>query len=175
MIVVIEVQRSIQIKNLLGVTKSSNNDEFVLHVQDEYSYRFNSELRKELFQCLKQIYFLITKKNLPVYEVVGTLKDYANSQKDVQKGITRIPPSVYRLIDEDDYEEDPGRLDLFELESKTIFAPPGKESVELKDFEIKSVVGRGSFGKVFLVCLRNNQSEVFAMKSMEKNVILEYE
>ena len=61
------------------MTKSSNNDEFVLHVRDEYSYRFNSKRRKELFQCLKQIYFLITKKNLPVYGVVGTLKDYANS------------------------------------------------------------------------------------------------
>lgn len=59
--------------------------------------------------------------------------------------------------------------------AKTIVAPKGKESVTLKDFEIKSVIGRGSFGKVFLVALKNDQSEVFAMKSLGKNVILEYD
>ena len=45
----------------------------------------------------------------------------------------------------------------------------------LQDFEIKSVIGRGSFGKVFLVVKKDNPNEVYAMKSLGKNVILEYD
>jgi serine/threonine protein kinase len=60
-------------------------------------------------------------------------------------------------------------------ESKTIVAPSGKMQVSLKDFELKSVIGRGSFGKVFLVIKKDDPSEVFAMKALAKNIILEYD
>ena len=36
------------------------------------------------------------------------------------------------------------------------------------------VIGRGSFGKVFLV-QKKNTGEVYAMKSLRKDVILEYD
>jgi len=35
--------------------------------------------------------------------------------------------------------------------SKTLYGRQKDEVVDLKDFTIKSVIGRGSFGKVFLV------------------------
>ncbi len=47
-------------------------------------------------------------------------------------------------------------------------------NVGLSDFEIKSVIGRGSFGKVFLVVKRGTQ-DVYAMKSLRKDVIIEYD
>jgi len=59
--------------------------------------------------------------------------------------------------------------------TKTMLAPKGRESVALKDFEIISVIGRGTFGKVFLVRLRGDNSEVFAMKSLGKHTILDYD
>lgn len=46
--------------------------------------------------------------------------------------------------------------------------------VTLSDFEIKKVIGRGSFGKVFLVQQRGCGA-VFAMKSLRKDVIIEYD
>jgi len=46
--------------------------------------------------------------------------------------------------------------------------------VTLSDFEIKKVIGRGSFGKVFLV-QKKGTSEVYAMKSLRKDVIIEYD
>lgn len=80
-----EFQRSIKIPNILGVTKSTSKDnfEFVVHVRDEYDYRFMCNVRDELFECLKQVYYLATGKNLPVYGVEGKLKDFASSKKDV--------------------------------------------------------------------------------------------
>ena len=46
--------------------------------------------------------------------------------------------------------------------------------MDLKDFNIQSVIGRGSFGKVFLV-QKINDKQVYAMKSLRKDVILKYD
>lgn len=47
--------------------------------------------------------------------------------------------------------------------------------VTLSDFEILKVIGRGSFGKVFLVQKKGDSSKIFAMKSLRKDVILDYD
>lgn len=46
--------------------------------------------------------------------------------------------------------------------------------MKLSDFEIVKVVGKGTFGKVFLV-QKKDSKEVFAMKSLRKDVIIEYD
>ena len=50
----------------------------------------------------------------------------------------------------------------------------GDKKSELKDFNIKSVIGRGSFGKVFLV-QKVDDGKVYAMKSLRKDVIIDYD
>lgn len=49
-----------------------------------------------------------------------------------------------------------------------------EKTVQLKDFQIKSVIGRGSFGKVFLV-QKIQDGKVYAMKSLRKDVILDFD
>jgi len=49
-----------------------------------------------------------------------------------------------------------------------------KNDVVLQDFIIKSVIGRGSFGKVFLV-QHKSDGKVYAMKSLRKDVILDFD
>jgi serine/threonine protein kinase len=49
-----------------------------------------------------------------------------------------------------------------------------KHAVVLQDFIVKSVIGRGSFGKVFLV-QHKTDGKVYAMKSLRKDVILDYD
>ncbi len=46
--------------------------------------------------------------------------------------------------------------------------------MSLNDFQIKKVIGRGSFGKVFLV-QKKSDGLVYAMKSLRKDVILDYD
>lgn len=106
--------------------------------------------------------------NLPIYGVPSKLKEIATSKKDIKAGTERMPPDQFRLRDEDLYEpldessastkstlsssdseeefmpRDPGA-------HRATFAKKGDTQVTLKDFEIKKVIGRGSFGKVFLV------------------------
>lgn len=59
-------------------------------------------------------------------------------------------------------------------ESKTIYAKRKDTSVNLQSFDFIKVIGRGSFGKVFLVKLKGT-SEYYAMKSLRKDVIIDYE
>lgn len=54
------------------------------------------------------------------------------------------------------------------------FAKKGDMQVKLSDFQIQKVVGRGTFGKVFLV-QKKDTGDVFAMKSLRKDVIIEYD
>ena len=47
------------------------------------------------------------------------------------------------------------------------------KKITLKDFNIIKLVGKGSFGKVFLVTSRENTGEFYAMKALKKDVVLQ--
>lgn len=111
------------------------------------------------------------------------MKEFHTSKKDIHAGKEVLPPSHFRLLDEDIFDEDNrqrlptesvqsfGSMTLDGLSSgsfdgdilalnnnirkersDTMFQKSKQEvKVELKDFTIKSVIGKGSFGKVFLV------------------------
>lgn len=49
-----------------------------------------------------------------------------------------------------------------------------QKPAKLEDFEIKKMIGKGSFGKVFLV-QNKNDDHLYAMKCIRKDVILEHE
>ena len=100
----------------------------------------------------------------------------------------KVPPENYRLRGEDLYEplsdnqNDAASSSSDDEEELPTdgnivprFAKPGEDqNVSLSDFVIKSVIGRGSFGKVFLVQKRGTNN-AYAMKSLRKDVIIEYD
>jgi hypothetical protein len=48
----------------------------------------------------------------------------------------------------------------------------GTGEAELSDFDIKKVLGRGAFGKVFLVTHKSDSKTFYAMKAMRKDMII---
>ena len=60
--------------------------------------------------------------------------------------------------------------------SKTLYqkGKNGGKEVTLNDFTIRKVIGRGSFGKVFLVEKKDTQ-QIYAMKSLRKDVLIDYD
>lgn len=66
-------------------------------------------------------------------------------------------------------------LDMTSSESKALMISKNaaySNNIQLKDFTIKKIIDKGSFGKVFLV--QNNQTKkMYAMKRLNKDVILE--
>ena len=59
--------------------------------------------------------------------------------------------------------------------SSTIYSREGSIECQLEDFVIRKVIGKGAFGKVFLVENRKEPGEIYAMKSIRKDKIIELE
>lgn len=83
-----ESQRRIAVKSIKSVTKSiiSQNQQFIVHIKNEYDYMFESDFRKEIFEALKYVYWKTANINLPVFGVNDKLKDYATTKKDISNG-----------------------------------------------------------------------------------------
>lgn len=171
-----------------ALTKSTEtgNMEFIVHVENEYDYRFVCEMREELFEQIKACFFNMMNKNIPIFGIPAKLKDYATSKKDIKGGLEKVPPDTYLLRNEDVYEPvrqaatslgnslEEDDLPVPGSNHRPTFAKKGDMDVSLSDFVIKKVIGRGSFGKVFLV-QKKETNEVYAMKSLRKDVIIEYD
>ena len=187
-----------------GITKSLKKDvkEFLIHVKDEYDYRFECESTDKvqtIIEACKYTYWKTHGKNVPVYGVPDGLKEFGTSKKDISGGFQIQPPENYRLKSEDLYQEqsdgestsasfqaskspsdhvnevEQWNREFSKERSNTMFQKNQEEAkVDLKDFKIISVIGKGSFGKVFLVQKVGNNA-VFAMKSLRKDVILDYD
>ena len=58
---------------------------------------------KAIFEVLKVAYMSIVKDNLPIFGIAKAkqLGDYATSEKDVARGITRMPLVLARIYEED--------------------------------------------------------------------------
>ena len=56
-----------------------------------------------IFEVLKISYMSIVKDNLPIFGIAKAkqLADYATSEKDVARGITRMPLVLARIYEED--------------------------------------------------------------------------
>lgn len=140
---------------------------------------------------------------MPLYGVPEQLKEYHTSKKDIMNGLEVNPQEKYRLKTEDVYDAATSSMsgnasatskgpdtsadsmsmseinllnaDFTRTRADTMFQKNKEEkAVELKDFTIKSVIGRGSFGKVFLV-QKVGYQQVYAMKSLRKDTILDYD
>ena len=61
-----------------------------------------------------------------------------------------------------------------EMRKSTLVASRKTMEVKLEDFKLITVLGRGTFGKVYLAELRQN-SNMYAIKSIRKDVLLEFD
>jgi hypothetical protein len=95
----------VDIEALTKKTKEGSNS-FILHLKDSHDYKFVCTMRGELFKVIKEQYFAIMKKNLPIFGVPEGLKNFVYSKKDIKNGKQKVlPDEKYRLHDEDIYDE----------------------------------------------------------------------
>ena len=60
------------------------------------------------------------------------------------------------------------------MRQSILVASRKEQNVKLEDFKLVVVLGRGTFGKVYLAELKQNQ-QLYAIKSIRKDVLLEYD
>lgn len=103
-----KVKRPIKVQNLMAFSYSSaaGVKEFIIHVKNDYDYRFISDQFVEIKECLKFLYNKVTGKNLPIYKVQNAkLKEYETTKKDLRNTRDVVPEEKFLDSSENVYKE----------------------------------------------------------------------
>ena len=173
-----ELKRRIDYTKIIGITLSKQSDEFVIHcLEMDYDYQFISQKKKTIVEIIAKNYELIKEEELKLFEInVKNLNQFVTTKKEKEKQQSKSRMPKTGQINVKDY--------LFGNKSKTdvnIFqAKNSKKSNSInfkniqanyEDFEIKSVIGRGSVGKILLAKYIKD-GKYYAIKSMRKDQII---
>lgn len=168
-----EMKRKILLSVILGISISKLTDEFVIHGQEaEYDYDFVSSKRNKIIEIIAKSFKEEIGKDLTLVLLEDkSLKNVVTLKPEKKKNekFTRMPMDKEKHI----------TLEKFlygHRESKIIkeVVLTKDSNVKFEDFNIISVVGRGSFGKVCLVEYKHT-GELYAMKSIKKDILIESE
>ena len=171
------LKRRIDYKTVMGISLAKQSNEFVIHCEDiDYDYHYISPRKKMIIEIIAKNYQIIKEEELKLYEIKAkTLGAFVTTKKEKEKQqkLTRMPKTGQ--ISVKDY--------LFGNKSKTdvnvIQPKKGKKipssfknvPVKYEHFDIISVVGRGSVGKIVLVRY-SKDGKYYIMKSMRKDQII---
>ena len=161
-------------------------DEFIIHgIESEYDYYYVSHRRKEIMEVISQAYFNIEQTNLK-FSLVNekSIKNFVTSKKDkkTNPSFTRMKTDHIVTIEEFNTVRFSARGEVNQngvvgpqIQSDTFYSShKNVKQVKLEDFKVIKVIGRGSFGKVSLVEYIPTK-EIYAMKSLKKDLLIEQE
>ena len=178
------LRRRISYSDIRGVTYSKLTYEFVVHGNDdEYDYQYIHPERSFIIFLMAIFYQGVAFKPIKICEVQEkTLKNFVTNKKEKKKDNSYSKMDPKFLIDTADFINQVTKELMGSNENKskeerkrknTIFSRHQHiKTVELDDFQIMKVLGRGSFGKVCLVQYKPTK-EFYAMKSLKKDVLLD--
>ena len=173
-----ELKRRIDYTKIIGITLSKQSDEFVIHcLEMDYDYQFISQKKKTIVEIIAKNYELIKEEELKLFEInVKNLNQFVTTKKEKEKQQSKSRMPKTGQINVKDY--------LFGNKSKTdvnIFQAKNSKKINsinfkniqanYEDFEIKSVIGRGSVGKILLARYIKD-GKYYAIKSMRKDQII---
>lgn len=175
-------KRRIDVEKLVSITASKVSEEFVIHIPDEYDYRFKSNKKEKICEVLGALYREIhlptnPKAKLPIAFVeLPDLKDMAMTKAaarlQTREDILKRKQQLAAVEHESDKEEkEPQKDDGSEQKDNLGPLLENSEKVRLDDFELLKVLGRGSFGKVMQVRKKSN-NKIYAMKILKKRAII---
>jgi tRNA A-37 threonylcarbamoyl transferase component Bud32 len=174
-------KRKIKLQDVNGISVSEISDEFVVHVPDEYDYRFKSSKKKIIIDLLQK---LVPTRSKATGGKIKSLSVKPQSTAEL-KSVT-VTKTEARLQEREDILRRKQQFGLKENESdeedrKKV--EDGKNTdwlsgsgitqgtAQLSDFELLKVLGRGAFGKVMQVRKKDN-GKIYAMKILKKRAII---
>ena len=179
------ILRKVNMYEIDAITLSNKSSEFILHIVDDEDERLASyNNRKEIIEMI--LYLLTTRKssvevgsdNMAVYFVEDINLDlYVTTEEDLEDGHTIRPDEKH--LEYMDYKRFLDKQEIIRKTSlkvrkntKTLFTKADKK-VSVEDFELLKLLGRGAHGKVLLCEKKTGPSELFAMKILKKQHIIE--
>ena len=186
------LKRKMKYSEISGITFTKSSQEFVVHGKDEeYDYQFQAPDKNILICLIAYFYEIQTNSNLKLSEVPDkSLKNYVTQKKEKKKGVSFSKMDENYLINtksfikeniradkklrqitkvnmSDSDEENPKKDNINVFFNKI----EGVTNIRLEDFQIIKILGRGAYGKVYLVQYRPINNTYFAMKSIKKEYL----
>jgi len=151
--------------------------EFVIHVPEEYDYRFSSSSKENgelLRQVLGDAYQRKTSQQLSVLGVSETQLDNVTVTKDRARLQTREERLTrYKELMNDSKANEDAKAEHDNDKKNAITAIDANvDTIDLDAFEMLKVIGRGSFGKVMQV-RKKGEDAIYAMKILKKKAIIQ--
>ena len=189
-------KRRIRYDQIRGITFSKQNYEFVVHGNDdEYDYLYQSSDKQErnlILSFIAKFYEEQNNQTLKMCEVnEKSLKNYVTGKKEKKKDkkFSKMDESkkisTKKFLDDNansnkkmrtsskiSCDEETIKDDIpIQIKSKTIFSKIDSiPNANLEDFKILKILGRGAFGKIYLVQHKQNKL-YYAMKSIKKEYL----
>ena len=107
----LKIRRKIPITHVAAIIKSSSDNQFVIHIPNDYDFRFEVDSRDEFIKLLQLRFInLQPKDTLKIYIIEDDIAMYVTSLKDKKYGISNLPPETMRSKNEelagtDDFKE----------------------------------------------------------------------
>ena len=190
-----KLKRRIKYNQIRGITFSKQNYEFIIHGNDEeYDYFYQSNERSVILSFITKFYEEQNNQTLKLCEInEKTLKNYVTGKKEKKKDknfskmdeskkintkqfLEENSKSIKKLLSSSLNNLEEEKIDdevPIKIKPKIIFNKIDHiQNVILEDFKILKILGRGTFGKVYLVQYKN-EKEYYAMKSIKKEYLIE--
>lgn len=169
------LKRRIELTLVKGISISKLTDEFVVHgTEGEYDYDFVSAKRGKIIEIMGEAYAKETQNEL----ILCLLDDKSLKGVVTLKAEKKKDPFFSRMPIQNQVRFSVYISEAKGLSSSNTIVVKNSDSkpadVKLEDFQIISVVGRGSFGKVCLVEYKNT-GKLYAMKSIKKDVLIDHD
>ena len=191
------IKRQMKYEEMLGITFSSQSNEFVIHAHTGHDFHFMSPHKKLIILIIAKTYQKILNKPIILCEVPDkSLKQYVTTKKEKRKSSTNSRLNEINIIDTQTFIIDNAPF-LMNKRSNTGATGSGSKSHLLgsipkekrktiisevifsndkvvksagfDDFEIIKLLGRGISGKVLLALSIFNK-KYYAIKSVDKKV-----
>ena len=170
------VKRKFDLKLIKAIVYAKLGNEFIIHVPSEFDYRFISERKDEIIMYvlyalqlngIKELSFFFTN-DIELHEMTTH-----NSQK--KKGMTHPPKGEQRAMTIESFEEYVKNKVKEQREMDqvtTMLISSGTNKLTMNNFNLLKTLGKGGFGKVYLVQQKGTK-ELFALKTIKKLFIIE--
>lgn len=163
-----KVKRSFEITEIKAITYGYISNTFILHLPKEYDYYLCTPDKDEFIS-----YLLFVQKNLGCEPMklycVEDIDLYRYCRYEGQSG-NKYPPVVPQNITMLEFEKLIGTKNRQlekNIENTEVIISRNNDKVNENSFEILKTLGKGYFGTVFLVEMKNTE-ELFALKVISK-------